>query len=81
LQKAADRASSSIINKSMLRKLLFGCFHQFSWPLKTPGGTYYQVCVRCGAKYGYDWQRMRRMKAIAFAPEPRVGQAHDKRPA
>jgi hypothetical protein len=65
----------------MLRKLLFGCSHQFSWPLKSPDGTYYQVCVRCGAKYGYDWQRMRRMKEIAVAPELRVGQSRDKRPA
>jgi hypothetical protein len=76
----AKRTESGIINKPMLRKLFFGCSHQFSWPLKLPDGTY-QVCVRCGAKYGYDWQQMRRMKAIAVIPEPRLGQVQDKRPA
>ena len=44
----------------MLRELLLGCSHRFSWPMKLPDGTYYQVCVRCGAEYGYDWERMRR---------------------
>ncbi len=48
----------------MLRKLLFGCSHRFSWPMKLPDGTYYQVCVHCGAEYGYDWERMRRTTAI-----------------
>jgi hypothetical protein len=43
----------------MLRELLFGCSHRFSWPLKRSDGTYYQVCVHCGAEYGYDWERMR----------------------
>jgi hypothetical protein len=44
----------------MLRKLLFGCPHRLSWPMKLPDGTYYQVCVHCGAEYGYDWERMQR---------------------
>jgi hypothetical protein len=49
---------------AMLRELLFGCSHRFSWPMKLPDGTYYQVCVHCGAEYGYDWERMRRTTAI-----------------
>jgi hypothetical protein len=49
---------------TMLRKLLFGCSHRFSWPLKRSEGTYYQVCVHCGAEYGYDWERMKRTAAI-----------------
>jgi hypothetical protein len=28
--------------------------------MKLPDGTYYQVCVHCGAEYGYDWERMQR---------------------
>jgi hypothetical protein len=41
----------------MLRKLLFGRSHRFSWLMKLPDGTYYQVCINCGAAYGYDWER------------------------
>jgi len=52
----------------MLRKLLFGCPHRFSWPMKRPDGTYYQVCVHCGAEYGYDWERMQRTAAIPPHP-------------
>jgi hypothetical protein len=66
----------------MLRKLLLGCRHKFSWPLKLPGGTYYQVCVRCGIEYGYDWQRMHRTKVIRFRkPEPPLEQSHSQKPA
>jgi hypothetical protein len=36
--------------------------------MKRPDGTYYQVCVHCGAEYGYDWERMRRTEAIP--PQP-----------
>lgn len=50
----------------------FGCSHQFSFPIKLPDGTYYQVCIVCGAEYGYDWQRMRRTKALL----PRSCEAH-----
>lgn len=39
---------------------LFGCPHQFSWPRRDESGEYYQVCLRCGAEYGYDWSTMRR---------------------
>lgn len=51
----------------MFRELLFGCSHRFSWPMKLPDGTYYQVCVHCGAEYGYDWERMRRTTATPRA--------------
>ena len=57
---------------SMLRKLLFGCSHLFSWPMKLPDGTYYQVCVHCGAEYGYDWGRMRRTTATPRRPQASV---------
>ena len=48
----------------MLRELLFGCSHLFSWPMKRPGGSLYQVCLRCGAEYGYDWERMQRTTVL-----------------
>jgi hypothetical protein len=54
---------------TMLRKLLFGCSHRFSWPMKRSDGTYYQVCVHCGAEYGYDWERMRRTTATPRQPQ------------
>ena len=27
-------------------------------------GDYYQVCLRCGAEYGYDWNTMRRTDKV-----------------
>lgn len=27
-------------------------------------GDYYQVCLRCGAEYGYDWNTMRRTEKV-----------------
>ncbi len=42
----------------------FGCPHEFSFPIKTGDGSYYQVCTRCGTEYGYDWGRMRRTKPL-----------------
>jgi len=53
----------------MLRKLLFGRSHRFSWLMKLPDGTYYQVCINCGAAYGYDWERMRRTMATPRRPQ------------
>ena len=38
----------------------FRCSHQFSWPRRWRDGNYYQVCVRCGAEYLYDWNAMQR---------------------
>ena len=39
---------------------LFGCAHQFSWPRRWNDGEYYQVCVRCGSEFQYDWSTMER---------------------
>ena len=44
---------------------LFQCSHEFSWPRRLPSGDYYQVCLRCGAEYGYDWSTMRRTERVA----------------
>ena len=41
-----------------------GCTHEFSWPRERLGG-YYQVCLRCGVEYIYDWDTMARGKRIA----------------
>ncbi|HLH06900.1 MAG TPA: PilZ domain-containing protein [Terriglobales bacterium] len=43
---------------------LFQCSHEFSWPRRLPTGDYYQVCLRCGAEYGYDWTTMRRTERV-----------------
>jgi PilZ domain len=43
---------------------LFACAHEFSWPRKLPSGDYYQVCLRCGVEYGYDWNTMRRTEKV-----------------
>src|SRR5690242_9608216 len=43
---------------------LFACAHEFSWPAKMSSVYYYQVCLRCGAEYGYDWNTMRRTEKV-----------------
>lgn len=40
------------------------CWHEFSWPHSGTQGQDYQVCLRCGAMYGYDTDNMRRTKRL-----------------
>ncbi|MFL6437983.1 MAG: PilZ domain-containing protein [Terriglobales bacterium] len=49
------------MRRRLLQFLLSRCHHKFAWPRKTPDGEYYQVCLRCGQEYQYDWPRMRRI--------------------
>lgn len=37
------------------------CSHRFSWPQTGADGQDYQVCLRCGARYRYDWNSMRQI--------------------
>jgi hypothetical protein len=55
---------------SLLRSVLkHHCSHQFSWPQRRLEGGHYQICVRCGDQYVYDWETMTRAERItAFAP-------------
>jgi hypothetical protein len=43
--------------KFLKRLLEIFCRHQFSWPYSGVYGQDYQVCMRCGAVYEYDWGR------------------------
>jgi hypothetical protein len=40
--------------------------------MKRPDDTYYQVCVRCGVEYGYDWERMKRTAAIPLGQSANI---------
>jgi hypothetical protein len=40
------------------------CAHRFSWPQTGPDGQDYQVCLRCGARYRYDWNNMRQIEEV-----------------
>jgi hypothetical protein len=40
------------------------CPHEFSWPLPFSKDGYYQVCVRCGDQYAYDWETVARGEKI-----------------
>lgn len=53
---------------------LFGCAHEFSWPRRWSDGEYYQVCLRCGSEYQYDWSTMQRR-------EPRQAEVTESGPA
>jgi hypothetical protein len=44
------------------------CRHVFSWPHSGDHGRDYQVCVRCGAMYEYDWDAMRRTRRAGSVP-------------
>jgi hypothetical protein len=48
----------------LISGLLSACHHQFSWPRRDETGSTYQVCVHCGAKYSYDWTKMRRVAPL-----------------
>lgn len=48
----------------LIHGLLSSCRHQFSWPRRDETGENYQVCVQCGAKYSYDWAKMRRVALL-----------------
>jgi hypothetical protein len=50
-----------------LDRLLHRCSHQFLWPRKSADGRAYQVCIRCGAEYEYDWEHMRRTGPIEIS--------------
>jgi hypothetical protein len=51
----------------LLDRLLHRCSHQFLWPRRSADGRAYQVCIRCGAEYEYDWEHMRRTRPIENA--------------
>src|SRR5579872_2074548 len=54
----------------MLKTLAFWrCSHEFGWPRSDGSGRHYQVCLRCGVEYAYDWQSMRRLEVTAHAKE------------
>ncbi len=40
------------------------CTHRFSWPQTGSDGQDYQVCLRCGARYRYDWNNMRQVEDV-----------------
>lgn len=50
------------------------CSHEFCWPRKTAAGAYYQVCLRCGDHYWYDWKKMRRTQPITLAEQQTLAQ-------
>lgn len=55
---------------SLVMVTLFGsvlhppCPHEFCWPLQRSKDGHYQVCVRCGDQYAYDWETMARGEKI-----------------
>lgn len=65
---------------SLLDGILFSCNHQFSWPRRSDAGEYYQVCLRCGVEYQYDWNAMRRTKRIEGGCDHAVSTKAGRRP-
>ena len=41
-----------------------GCAHRFSWPRIDANGCHYQICLRCGTAYEYDWTTMCRTRRL-----------------
>ncbi len=48
------------------------CHHQFSWPQRRAEGGHYQVCIRCGDHYVYDWETMARAEKITASVQSRT---------
>lgn len=57
---------------SKLSSFLFGCGHEFGWPRKDESGLCYQQCLKCGAEYSFDWNRMRRGEKLAHNAAQRI---------
>ena len=56
----------------MLKKVIasfWQCSHEFGWPRRDASGRHYQVCLRCGVEYAYDWSTMKRLEMTAH-PKP-----------
>lgn len=53
-----------VVRESLFDRVFSTCAHQFSWPRRTEDRGDYQVCLRCGAEYSYDWRSMRRTKRL-----------------
>jgi hypothetical protein len=65
------RGKISVMSGGLIERFLSSCRHQFAWPRRAENGDYYQLCVHCGAKYMYDWGKMRRL-ALAEDEEDSV---------
>jgi hypothetical protein len=48
----------------LLKRLLNICSHRFSWPRAGTNGQHYQICLRCGLAFVYDWRAMRRTARV-----------------
>jgi hypothetical protein len=44
------------------------CPHRFSWPRIDDNNRHYQICVRCGTAYEYDWTAMCRTNRLVVNP-------------
>jgi hypothetical protein len=61
----ATKVKSTMAAKFLKRLFEIFCRHEFSWPHSGVHGQDYQVCMRCGAVYEYDWAVMRRTRRLA----------------
>src|SRR5947209_2677483 len=56
---------------SLLRSVFnHHCSHQFLWPQRRSEGGHYQICIRCGDQYVYDWETMARRAERITASVP-----------
>ncbi len=65
-----------VMSGGLLERFLSSCRHQFAWPRRAENGDYYQLCVHCGAKYLYDWGKMRRLCLAEDDEASATGQVH-----
>ena len=66
---------SSMTPLFLTRLLQLFCRHQFSWPHTGAQGQDYQVCLLCGATYGFDCATMcrtGRLSGTAGVRSPRL---------
>jgi hypothetical protein len=73
------REKIPVMSGGLLERFLSSCRHQFAWPRRADNGDYYQLCVHCGAKYLYDWDKMRRLCLAEMEEDSAAGQVRSPR--
>jgi len=67
--------------KFLERLLRQTCAHRFTWPRADAFGRHYQICLDCGARYGYDWEGMRQTGRLEPLPSVAAAVNDSHKPA
>jgi len=66
--------------KLLQRLLQQTCSHRFTWPRTDGFGRHYQICLRCGTAYEYDWDGMRQTGRLKPLPSVAAAENASEKP-